>query len=113
MRGGTWGRGSSCRTRRASSFFGRYGQDVLVIWDAENPAADPFLQGALMVALACARFHWHDSEPPSARAACAEPSRAVPSERQCVVPSQMLPAHARRNADSMAVPFIGARMVPP
>lgn len=37
--------------------FSRYGQDVLVVWDAESPATDPFLQGALMVALALAVRH--------------------------------------------------------
>lgn len=37
--------------------FSRYGQDVLVIWDAEKPATDPYLQGALMVALALAVRH--------------------------------------------------------
>ena len=37
--------------------FGRYGQDILVVWDAENPATDPFFQGALMVGLALAIRH--------------------------------------------------------
>lgn len=37
--------------------FSRYGQDVLVTWDAENPVTDPYLQGALMVGLALAARH--------------------------------------------------------
>ena len=37
--------------------FSRYGQDVLVTWDTENPITDPYLQGALMVALALAIRH--------------------------------------------------------
>ncbi len=37
--------------------FSRYGQDVLVTWDAENPITDPYLQGALMVGLALAIRH--------------------------------------------------------
>lgn len=34
--------------------FARYGHDIIVIWDDENPGTDPYLQGALMVALALA-----------------------------------------------------------
>lgn len=34
--------------------FARYGQDVVVIWDDENPSTDPYLQAALMVGLALA-----------------------------------------------------------
>lgn len=37
--------------------FSRYGQDILVTWDAENPTSDPYLQGALMVGLALAVRH--------------------------------------------------------
>ena len=34
--------------------FARYGRDVLVVWDDEDPASDPYLQAALMVGLALA-----------------------------------------------------------
>jgi hypothetical protein len=34
--------------------FGRYGQDVLVVWDHDTTGTDPFLHGALMVGLALA-----------------------------------------------------------
>jgi hypothetical protein len=34
--------------------FARYGQDIVVVWDDENPRTDPFLQAALMVALGLA-----------------------------------------------------------
>jgi hypothetical protein len=37
--------------------FGRYGQDILVVWDADNTATDPCLEGALMVGLALAVRH--------------------------------------------------------
>jgi hypothetical protein len=37
--------------------FGRYGQDILVVWDAEDTAMDPYLEGALMVGLALAIRH--------------------------------------------------------
>lgn len=47
------------RSHAAPGFptFSRYGQDVLVTWDAENPTSDPYLQGALMVGLALAIRH--------------------------------------------------------
>ena len=32
--------------------FGRYGSDVVVVWDADNPASDPYLTAALSVARA-------------------------------------------------------------
>lgn len=31
--------------------FGRYGQDVLVVWDSEDPATDAYLHGALLVGM--------------------------------------------------------------
>jgi hypothetical protein len=34
--------------------FRRFGQDVLVVWDDEDPSTDPYLQAALMVGLALA-----------------------------------------------------------
>lgn len=34
--------------------FARFGHDVVVVWDDENPASDPHLQAALMVGLALA-----------------------------------------------------------
>ena len=34
--------------------FNRYGQDIIIVWDDENPGMDPHLQGALMVALGLA-----------------------------------------------------------
>ncbi len=37
--------------------FSRYGHDILVTWDAEKPATDPYLQGALMVGLGLAVRH--------------------------------------------------------
>ncbi|HEY2408419.1 MAG TPA: hypothetical protein VGI10_20570, partial [Polyangiaceae bacterium] len=37
--------------------FSRYAQDVLVIWDAEDPASDPYVQAALMVGLGLAIRH--------------------------------------------------------
>jgi hypothetical protein len=34
--------------------FARYGQDIVVVWDDENPGTDPYLQAAVMVALGLA-----------------------------------------------------------
>lgn len=34
--------------------FARYGTDVVVVWDDEDPSSDPYLQAALMVGLALA-----------------------------------------------------------
>jgi len=47
------------KTHAAPGFptFSRYGQDILVTWDAESQASDPYLQGALMVGLALAIRH--------------------------------------------------------
>lgn len=37
--------------------FGRYGQDVIVVWDDENPASDPYLEAALILGMALATRH--------------------------------------------------------
>jgi hypothetical protein len=47
------------KSRAGAGFgtFGRYGQDVLLVWDDENPVSDPYLEAALMVALGLAVRH--------------------------------------------------------
>lgn len=47
------------KSRAGAGFptFARYGQDVLIVWDDENAASDPYLEAALMVGLALAIRH--------------------------------------------------------
>lgn len=47
------------KSRACAGFppFGRFGQDVLLVWDDEDPVSDPYLEAALMVALALAVRH--------------------------------------------------------
>ena len=78
------------------SVFARYGHDIVVRWDAEDPAGDAWLQAALMVATALSvRAATEASRMPRASTRSTRPSNGCSSTSRVSRRSPRTPTRAR------------------